>query len=65
MDFKLLQAMQSLAVGDNTLVGTINGIQKSFKAYVKDGKITSINMYPGVSNRATQGTVINYGDLTW
>ena len=54
-----------LKAGDNTLVGTINGIQKSFKAFVQNGKIMSINMYPGVSNRATTGTVINLGNIKW
>jgi hypothetical protein len=54
-----------LKAGDNTLIGNINGIQKSFKAFVKDGKIMSVNMYPGVSNRATQGTFINFGSVTW
>jgi RHS repeat-associated protein len=54
-----------LKPGDNTLVGSINGIQTSFKAFVKDGKILSINMYPGVSQRVTQGTVINFGNIKW
>ena len=57
--------MSLLKAGDNTLIGNINGIQKSFKAFVKDGKIMSVNMYPGVSNRMTQGTVINFGNITW
>jgi RHS repeat-associated protein len=54
-----------LKAGDNTLIGNINGIQKSFKAFVKDGKVTSLNMYPGVSDRATQGTIINFGNIKW
>lgn len=54
-----------LKAGDNTLIGNINGIPKSFKAFVKDGKIISVNMYPGISNRATKGTVINFGNITW
>ncbi|WP_336246205.1 RHS repeat-associated core domain-containing protein [Cognataquiflexum nitidum] len=57
--------MSFLKAGDNTLIGTINGVQKSFKAYVQDGKIVSINMYQGASNRITKGTVINYGNVTW
>ena len=57
--------MPLLKVGDNTLIGNINGVQKSFKAFVQDGKVMSVNMYPGVSNRATQGTVINFGNVTW
>lgn len=52
--------MSLLKEGDNTLIGNINGIQKSFKAFVKDGKIMSVNMYPGVSGRVTQGTTINF-----
>ena len=59
------QNMSLLKAGDNTLIGNINGIQKSFKAFVKDGKIMSVNMYPGVSSRVTQGTVINFGDILW
>ena len=57
--------MHLLKAGDNTLIGNINGIQKSFKAFVQDGKIMSVNMYPGVSNRVTQGTTINFGNVTW
>jgi hypothetical protein len=59
------QNMSLLKAGDNTLIGNINGIQKSFKAFVQDGKIMSVNMYPGVSNRVTQGNVINFGNVTW
>lgn len=54
-----------LKEGDNTLIGSVNGIQKSFKAFVKDGQIMSINMYPGTSNRVTQGVTINYGNIKW
>lgn len=54
-----------LKAGDNTLTGNINGIQKSFKAFVQNGKVMSVNMYPGVSNRVTQGTTINFGNVTW
>jgi len=57
--------MHLLKAGDNTLIGNINGIQKSFKAFVQDGKVMSVNMYPGVSNRVTQGTTINFGNVTW
>lgn len=59
------QNMSLLKAGDNTLIGNINGIQKSFKAFVQDGKVMSVNMYPGVSNRVTQGTVINFGNIKW
>jgi hypothetical protein len=59
------QNMSLLKAGDNTLIGNINGIQKSFKAFVQDGKIMSVNMYPGVSGRVTQGTTINFGNVTW
>jgi RHS repeat-associated protein len=63
---KLIEQNASLLkAGDNTLVGTINGKSKSFKAFVKDGEIISVNMYPGVSSRVTQGTVINFGNVTW
>jgi len=54
-----------LKEGDNTLIGNINGIQKSFKAFVKDGKIITVNMYPGSSNRITLGTIINIGNVKW
>lgn len=53
-----------LKEGDNTLIGKVNGIEKSFKAYMKNEKVISINMYPGISNRSI-GTVINYGEITW
>jgi hypothetical protein len=63
---KLIEQNASLLkAGDNTLVGTINGKSKSFKAFVKDGEIISVNMYPGVSNRITQGPVINFGNVIW
>jgi hypothetical protein len=57
--------MVLLKTGDNTLVGNINGIPKSFKTFVQDGKIMSVNMYPGISSRSTQGTVINFGNVKW
>ena len=64
--FKLIENNKSmLKTGDNTLMGTINGIQKSFKFFVKDGEIMSVNMYPGVSNRVSGGTTIKFGDLLW
>jgi hypothetical protein len=59
------QNMFLLKAGDNTLIGSINGIQKSLKAFVKDGIIMSVNMYPGASNRITQGTTINFGNIKW
>ncbi|HVI48129.1 MAG TPA: DUF6443 domain-containing protein [Chitinophaga sp.] len=59
------QNMSLLKAGDNTLIGNVNGVQKSFKVFVQDGKIMSVNMYPGVSNRVTQGSVINFGNVTW
>ncbi len=59
------QNVSLLKAGDNTLIGSINGVQKSFKAYVIDGKIISINTYPNISNRVTQGTIINFGDIKW
>lgn len=57
--------MGLLKAGDNTLIGNINGIQKSFKVFVKDGKVMSVNMYSGVSNRVTQGTTIEIGNVSW
>ena len=64
--FKLIEDNKSLLKsGDNTLTGTINGIQKSFKAFVKDGEIMSVNMYPRVSDRVTDGTTIKFGDILW
>ena len=51
--------------GDNTMTGKINGIEKSYKVYIQNGTIKSINMYPGVSNRITTGNVIRYGNLNW
>ncbi|MCD2421589.1 hypothetical protein LQ567_02375 [Niabella pedocola] len=59
------QNMPFFEAGGNTLIGNINGIQKSFKAFVQDGKILSVNMYPGISNRVPHGTVINFGNVTW
>lgn len=64
--FDVIKQNQALLkVVDNTLTGTINGIEKSFKAFVKDSKIISVNMYPGISGRITQGTIIDYGNLIW
>jgi hypothetical protein len=54
-----------LKAGDNTLIGNINGIEKSFKVFVQNGKIISLNMYPGVSGRVTKGVIINFGNITW
>jgi hypothetical protein len=51
--------------GDNTMVGKVNGINKSFKIYIQDSAIKSVNMYPGISNRPTTGPVINYGNIKW
>lgn len=51
--------------GDNTIIGNINGQATSIKAFVKDGEISNMNIYPGVSNRATDGPVINFGNQTW
>ena len=43
--FDVIKQKQALLkVGDNTLTGTTNGIEKSFKAFVKDGKIISVNI---------------------
>jgi len=64
--FKLIESNKAiLKPGDNTLIGTINGIQKSLKAFVKDGEILSVNMYPGVSTRISDGGIIKFGDVLW
>ncbi|WP_167554263.1 hypothetical protein [Sphingobacterium sp. CZ-2] len=64
--FKLIESNKAiLKPGDNTLIGTINGIQKSLKAFVKDGEILSVNMYPGVSTRISDGGIIKFGDILW
>jgi hypothetical protein len=57
--------LSKLANGENTILTNINGIPKTFKAFVNDGNVQSINMYPGVSNRTTQGTIINLGNIKW
>lgn len=54
-----------LASGDNTMHVVINGVQKTIMANVKNGVVRSINMYPGVTNRVTQGAVIDLGKVTW
>jgi len=59
------QNLSKLANGENTILTNINGIPKTFKAFVNDGNVQSINMYPGVSNRTTQGTIINLGNIKW
>ncbi|WP_238387346.1 hypothetical protein [Sphingobacterium olei] len=64
--FNLIEKnISKLKPGDNTLIGTINGIQKSFKAFVKDGEIMSVNMYPQISNRITTGEIIKFGNILW
>lgn len=54
-----------LAPGDNTLHVTINGIQKTIMVNVKEGSVRSMNMYAGISNRATDGPIINLGNVKW
>jgi len=51
--------------GDNTLHVVINGIQKTIMVNVNNGTVRSMNMFSGISNRATQGTVINVGKVKW
>lgn len=51
--------------GDNTLHVTINGIQKTVMVNVSNNTVRSMNMYSGISNRATQGTVLNLGKVKW
>jgi hypothetical protein len=51
--------------GDNTMIGKVNGIDKSFKIYIRNGEIISTNMYPGVSTRVTNGNVIRYRNIKW
>ena len=57
--------LSRLKTGDNTLYVVINGVQKTIKAFVEKGVVISINIYPGVSNRVTQGVIIELGKLIW
>ncbi len=54
-----------LKEGDNTFVGKINGIDKSIKAFLQNGKVISTNLYPGISNRKTDGPIIKFGNIKW
>ena len=54
-----------LKEGDNTFVGKINGINKSIKAFVRNGEVISTNLYPGTSNRRTDGPIIKFGNKKW
>jgi len=57
--------LSKLSSGNNTMHVTINGIQKTIMTNVANGTVRSVNMYPGVSNRVTQGTVRNLGNVKW
>gem|GEM_PF-3558583 len=54
-----------LKEGDNTLNAVVNGIQVQFKAFMKDGVVQSMNAYPGISSRVTNGTLTNLGKIKW
>ena len=54
-----------LKEGDNTFVGKINGINKSIKAFVRNGEVISTNLYPRISNRITDGPIIKFGNKKW
>lgn len=54
-----------MANGNNTMHMKINGIQKTIMTNVQNGAVRSMNMYPGVSNRVTQGNIINLGNVRW
>ncbi|WP_319802353.1 RHS repeat-associated core domain-containing protein [Flavobacterium sp. N502540] len=51
--------------GDNTLHVIINNVPKTIMVNVNNGAVRSINMYSGVSNRVTQGVVVNLGKVKW
>lgn len=68
----VMENQQLLRQGDNTLVGKINGIDKSIKVYVENNTIRSMNLYPGISTRGLTGTKqilqnprINFGSKKW
>ncbi|MEQ2955425.1 RHS repeat-associated core domain-containing protein [Phocaeicola massiliensis] len=68
----IMENQQFLQQGDNTLVGKINGIDKSIKVNIENTTIRSINLYPGVSNRGLTGGKqvlqnprINFGSKKW
>jgi hypothetical protein len=68
--YKLIEDnFSKLKVGDNTVIANINGVTKSFKVFIKDGKIMALNFYSGISKRTSNvkntGTVINVGDIKW
>ena len=59
------QNLSQLATGNNTIRVTINGIEKTIMANVQGGAVRSINMYPGISTRITQGLTIDLGKIAW
>lgn len=54
-----------LKEGDNTFVDKINGINKSIKAFVRNGEVISTNLYPRISNRRTDAPIIKFGNKKW
>lgn len=68
----VMENQQLLRQGDNTLVGQINGVDKSIKVYLDNTTIRSLNLYPGISNRGLTGgkqvlknPIINFGSKKW
>lgn len=52
--------------GDNTLIGKINGLDRSVKVYLDNNTVKSINLYPGISNRGNlKNPIINFGEVKW
>ncbi len=58
------QNLSMLKEGDNTIRLTINGIDKTIMANVKDGFVRSINMYSGPSGRISK-YIIDFGNINW
>lgn len=55
-----------LGQGDNTLIGQINGVDRSFKIFIEGNTVKSINIYVGFSNRTNlRNPILNYGKLKW
>lgn len=60
------QQSHLLRQSDNTLIGKINGLDRSVKVYLDNNTIKSINLYPGISNRGNlKNSIINFGEVKW
>ena len=59
------QNLSKMTSGNNTMNVIINGIQKTIITNVENGAVRSMNMYPGISQRITDGTIINLGNVKW